>query len=1118
MKISSKYLSTILSVSLGVLGSTWFLAKARVVAENGSRDGHKLLKLAQKKDSRGIYARVIESLNEALTLAEARQDLKGQAEALNALCGFSWRIGNYQKAQKYCERSLKLSRQIGNRPIESSNLRDLGSIFTWSRKYQEAISYYQQSLKISEEIGDHDGQSSSLNGLGNVSAKLGKYQEANTYLQQSLKIAQKICNQNGQAAAFNGLGNISASLGKYQEAITYYQQSLKIAKGIGGQNLQVGALDNLGGISIRLGKYNEANTYLQQSLKISQEIGDRNGQANALNKLGVMSMYLGEYKEANAYLQQSLKISQEIGDQNEQVNTLNNLGGISIYLGKYKEANTYLQQSLKIAQEIGDQNGQINALNTFGVVSTSQGKYREANTYLQQSLKIAQEIGDRNGQANALANLGLTSMNSGEYQEAIDYYQQSLKIFQEIGDRNGQARALGNLGTVSQKLGKYQEANSYLQQSLGIAREIGDQFIQMAALVNLGNVSMSSRKYQEANFYLQQSLNTAQKIGSRSGQIVILANLGAVSINLEEYQEANTYLQQSLSIAQEIGDPSGQGKVFGYLGNIAANLGKYQEANAYYQQALKIAQETGDRPEQATVLGNLGLISYRNNNFSQSIHYSQQQTSIHDSMRFNLNDENKVSLFEQQQHNSYKLLAAALQLNNDPNGSLIAIERGRARAFSDLLSQKLITSSAITKPNNLTIDQIQAQAKSRQATIVSYSILPNFKREPEGDKILIHIIKPTGEIIDREVTISSQMDLYQLICKNFTFLEQSGTNKRSVCPSQFAIGMKVRLIEDDPDLPAQREIISINGQEVRLRIGDNPNNDDIVPLSQIAPTATNVKPYLRQLHELLIKPIADLLPTNPQSSVIIIPDGALYTVPFAALQDAQDRYLIDSHTISVVPSLAVLAQTSQLKQRQLSALASSLVVGNPDFTQQTEYPNLSPLSFSEKEATAVAQLLGVRPFLGTAATRAAIIAQMPKARIMHFATHGVSDLDLGMNSAVVLSGTPSDNGFLRAKDIIKMNLQADMVVLSACDTGLGKITSDGVIGLSRSFITAGTPTVVVSLWSVNDESMAMLMTSFYEEIKAGRGKAQALRSAMLKTRTKYPNPYFWSSMSLIGEP
>jgi CHAT domain-containing protein len=163
-------------------------------------------------------------------------------------------------------------------------------------------------------------------------------------------------------------------------------------------------------------------------------------------------------------------------------------------------------------------------------------------------------------------------------------------------------------------------------------------------------------------------------------------------------------------------------------------------------------------------------------------------------------------------------------------------------------------------------------------------------------------------------------------------------------------------------------------------------------------------------------------------------------------------------------------------------------------------------------------LLGSRLFLGTEATKTAILPLLPSARILHFATHGVPDQNKGLNSAIVLTGTANDSGFLTAEEVVKMKLNADLVVLSACDTGLGKITSDGVIGLSRSFIAAGSSSVIVSLWSVNDESTSFLMTTFYQELETGQNKAQALRNAMLKTRAKYPNPYFWSGMSLIGEP
>jgi CHAT domain-containing protein len=258
----------------------------------------------------------------------------------------------------------------------------------------------------------------------------------------------------------------------------------------------------------------------------------------------------------------------------------------------------------------------------------------------------------------------------------------------------------------------------------------------------------------------------------------------------------------------------------------------------------------------------------------------------------------------------------------------------------------------------------------------------------------------------------------------------------------------------------------------------------------------------------------------------------LFLVPFAALQDTQGQYLIDSHTLAIAPSIQVLdlTQQQQLRHTQghLSAtkeerLTPALVVGNPTMPKLPaqmgkKAETLSPLPGAEQEAQAIAPLLGSQAITGEAATKVAIVQQMGEARLIHLATHGLLDdfKGMGVPGALALAPSGQDSGLLTADEILDLKLQAELVVLSACDTGRGRITGDGIIGLSRSFITAGVPSLVVSLWAVPDFSTAFLMTEFYRTLKQGQDKAQSLRQAMLATKQQYPDPRQWAAFTLIG--
>jgi CHAT domain-containing protein len=295
------------------------------------------------------------------------------------------------------------------------------------------------------------------------------------------------------------------------------------------------------------------------------------------------------------------------------------------------------------------------------------------------------------------------------------------------------------------------------------------------------------------------------------------------------------------------------------------------------------------------------------------------------------------------------------------------------------------------------------------------------------------------------------------------------------------------------------------------------------------PPAPDQTQRLQQLHKLLIESIAQFLPTNPSDRVIFIPQNQLFLVPFPALKDASGKYLIEKHTILTAPAIQVLQLTREKRQSMGNrewkvGSGDVLVVGNPTMPTNLTAPTgelikLSPLPSAEQEALAIANLLKTKALIGDRATKAVVEQQMAKARIIHLATHGLLDDFKGKDvpGAIALAPEGNDNGLLTAWEIFNMKLNAELVILSACDTGRGGITGDGVIGLSRSLITAGVPSVIVSLWAVPDAPTASLMTQFYQNLQQNPDKAQALRNAMLTTMKQHPNPKNWAAFTLIGE-
>jgi CHAT domain-containing protein len=391
------------------------------------------------------------------------------------------------------------------------------------------------------------------------------------------------------------------------------------------------------------------------------------------------------------------------------------------------------------------------------------------------------------------------------------------------------------------------------------------------------------------------------------------------------------------------------------------------------------------------------------------------------------------------------------------------------------------------------------------------------------------VIHPTGEIAFRSVDLTSSKDsLKDLVTDTRELIGVRDGNQTKQLA--FLPGDLVKLNDDAPDWEPWK-VVSVDAESNTLSLTQSTFPEGLTiprPLTDVAAkveTHHTNNPRLQQLYQLLIEPIADLLPTDPEAHVIFIPQNELFLVPFPALQDANGKYLIEKHTILTAPAIQVLDLTrKQQRTRQMlnGDTGNSLVVGNPTMPTVSLVPGdtpqqLTPLPHAEKEAQEIARLLQTTAITGNKANKAAIVQQMTNARLIHLATHGLLDDQYGMGSAIALAPSTTDNGLLTAEEIFQLHLSAELVVLSACNTGMGRITGDGVIGLSRCLISAGVPSVIVSLWSVPDAPTADLMREFYQNFLHRGNKAAALRQAMLTTMQQHPNPRNWAAFTLIGE-
>ncbi|MBD2033758.1 tetratricopeptide repeat protein [Leptolyngbya sp. FACHB-321] len=898
-------------------------------------------------------------------------------------------------------------------------------------------------------------------------------------------VAQTTDSREAEAEQLLQQGYQQYQTGQVSAALTSWQQALQLYRALKNRQMESQALGDLGSAYRSLGDYPKAIEYGEQSLAIASEVKDRPMEGIVLSNLGSAYSSLGNYPKAIEYEEQSLAIAREVKDRPMEGRALSNLGSAYSSLGNYPKAIEYGEQSLAITREVKDRPMEGRVLGNLGNFYSSLGDYPKAIEYGEQSLAIAREVKDRQMEGRALSNLGNPYSSLGDYLKAIEYEEQSLAIAREVKDRPMEGRALSNLGSAYSSLGNYTQAIEYGEQSLAIAREVKDRPMEGRVLGNLGNPYSSLGDYPKAIEYGEQSLAIAREVKDRQMEGRLLGNLAAANGYLGNYTKAIEYIQQSLAIAREIKDRQGEGIALTNLGLANGYLGNGIQAIEYIQQSLAIAREIKDRTREGIALNNLGWTFLKAGNMTEAETVLVKGIQLWESMRQLLgsNDANKVSIFEGQAR-TYRTLQQVQVAQNDPIAALEIAERGRARAFVDLLTQRLSSDAAdsvvASAPNQAQIRQI---AKAQNATLVQYSIIYDAfqiqgKSEPRESLLYIWVIQPTGEITFRQVDLKPlwQQHNASLVSFIIDYQESEGLRSRSRSNN--------RSTKSEPNFNLQR------------------------------------------LHQLLIDPIQTLLPKDPNAHVIFIPQDSLFQVPFPALQDADGTYLIQKHTILTAPSIQVLALTRQQQQKLANEPANrhgnALVLGNPTMPQVSLSPGepkqaLSPLPEAETEAIAVARMLNTQAILGDQGTKAAITQKMPQASIIHLATHGLLDNVQGLGSAIALAPSGNDDGLLTAAEIFEMKLQASLVVLSACNTGEGRITGDGVIGLSRSLISAGVPSVIVSLWAVPDAPTAALMQTFYTNLKKNPNKAQALRQAMLTTMKTHPEPKDWAAFTLIGE-
>ena len=748
-----------------------------------------------------------------------------------------------------------------------------------------------------------------------------------------------------------------------------------------------------------------------------------------------------------------------------------------------------------------DRSVEATELQNIGLAHYTAGRYARARDAFRQALAIRRQLGDRAGEGATLNSLGNTQDALGEFAQALDSYRQALGIRRELHDRAGEGATLNNIGNIHNNLGQYDRALDYYEQSLTIRQEVQDRAGEGATLTNIGNVYNKLGSYPKALDYYQRALTIMREVGDRTKEGIVLANIGTIRDTRGQTMLAIDSYRRALTIAQAAGDPPSEAAALSNIGDVYDTEGQYELALDFYRQSLVIWRTVGDRANQARLLENIGSAHESSNDYTAAAESYAQAISTVESIRAgSLVEELKTSWSAEQAALYERAMRLHLRFDR-PVEAFDLTERARARTLLDQLGNTHLDAQA--SGNTQLVEQEQAlraelsrleqslvRERSKLVSQQDQDLLRNLdeqrtaaQREYEDVLTQLKLTNPEYASI-RSIEPLSLAQVQQLLTPDTTLISYFVTAEQTLAfvvtrDSFTAVELPVKEVQLQAALGEFREFSVLSGDA----------------------------PALAQLNEWLVAPLQAYLHTP---RLAIVPFGILHYVPFAALGDVAHS-LGEEHALYELPSASVLPF---IQAKHKTGIGAALVMAYSDPA------GVPPLPTADREAEAIAGLYGTQPILGSAATAGLFADRSRSASLVHLAVHGELNPGAPLFSRLLLAPDADSSGSLDVQSVYGLDLrQARLVTLSACQTQLGEQSQgDDIVGLSRAFLYAGTPSVVASLWRVDDAASTELMTAFYTELRAGRGKAEALQAAQAATRARYPHPYYWAGFVLTGDP
>ncbi|HEX7318222.1 MAG TPA: CHAT domain-containing protein [Pyrinomonadaceae bacterium] len=909
-------------------------------------------------------------------------------------------------------------------------------------------------------------------------------------------------------AALKGMAEPLVQKGDYNEAVRISKVALRVAERSGDRARVGSALCDVGSIYSRRNPPTEASEYLQKSLAVFEEVGDKKGKARALQALGVTYDTQRRYELAVETYEKSLALSQEVGDRQLTALTLNGLGVSHSALGHYEVGLEFYQKSRAISEELGDKDTLNMTLSNISMYYSARGRYAEALGYLHRSLKVIESMGDaadRRSLAYKYQNIGLIYRRQGSHDQALTYARKSLAILEEIEDKFGVANLQNNIGVIYKSQGLAKQSLAWFQKSLQRCEELKHKPCTARSFNNIGDAYRLLGRYEQAEVMLLKGLRMREEGRDRGAITLSLNNLGRLYEDQGRHASMLEVSRRAAELSEGLNDAEELWKAQERAGRALHAQGEPAEARRSFLAAIATVetlrrQVAGGEQQQQSFLENrlspwLGMVELlvSRKEYAEALTFAEASKA--------------------------RVLLDALQTGRADLRQTLSEQERREEEERRLrlvtLNSQLTGEARRDKPDAARVAALRAEVEKARL-------------EFEDLETRLHTAHPELKIQRGEAPVITARELTALLPDTSSALLEyvvadEATYLFAVTKAADESEAEVRVYT----LPVKREEIARQTEAFRL---------------QLAGRDLGFRTSAGKLYELLLKPAEAQL--RGKTNLVISPDNALWDLPFQALLSGSNRFLLEEAAVAYAPSLTVLREMSKRRREPApdDAPATLLALGNP--TQASAAGGgtastapalrdgkLAPLPEAEQEVKALGRLYGAarsKVYTGAEAREDRVKSEAGRARILHFAAHGLVNNASPMYSHLALaSGGAGEDGLLEAWELTRLNLKADLAVLSACETARGRTAAgEGMIGLSWAMFVAGVPSIVVSQWKVESAGTRDLMVSFHRGLispptggKVKPTKSEALRQAALKLlkNPETSHPFYWAGFVLMGE-